>query len=291
MLLIDTYSLFFRAFHALPPMTTTAGQPTSALYGLSALLLKLLRERKPVGLAFALDAPQKTFRHEQRPDYKSGRAAVPSALARQFPLLDELLEALAVPAFRVAGYEADDVLATLSRELALAGLEPLVVTGDRDLLQVATGGARVLFVGSRGKEPTLYDELRVQERFGVPPERLPTYVALVGDPSDNLPRVPGIGPRTASQLVSRYASADALLAAVHEQPSEKLRARLLAHAEQIQTSEHLARLRSDVDLGSAARYGRLTGDTLDGLVPVFTRLEFKSLLPRLEALKTDLTQE
>src|SRR5262245_38887341 len=120
-LLLDTYSLFYRAFHALPPMNTRAGQPTNAIYGLSVLLLKLLREEAPCSAAFALDAPQQTFRHEAYEGYKAGRAAAPSELAAQFPLLDELIDALGFPAFRAPGFEADDVLATLARELCARG--------------------------------------------------------------------------------------------------------------------------------------------------------------------------
>src|SRR4051812_20285205 len=201
-LLLDTYSLFFRAFHALPPMSTRAGEPTSALYGFSSLLLKVLREQPGAALAFALDAPQATFRHEAFDEYKAGRAATASALSAQFERLRQLLDALAVPAFRCPGFEADDVLATLAKRARDQGLPALVVSGDRDLLQLARGSVRVYFVGRRSKEALIYDEAAVFARFGVVSEFLPSYVALIGDPSDNLPGVPGIGASTARRLLT-----------------------------------------------------------------------------------------
>src|SRR4051812_47967673 len=183
-LLLDTYSLFFRAFHALPLMSTRSGEPTSALYGLSSLLLKLLREQRGAALAFALDAPQATFRHDRFDEYKAGRAPTPSLLALQFDRLEELLAAFGVPVFRAPGFEADDVLATLAKEARMLTVPALVVSGDRDLLQLAGGTIKVNFVGRRGKEAQVYDEAAVLARFGVLPEALPAYVGLVGDTSD-----------------------------------------------------------------------------------------------------------
>jgi DNA polymerase-1 len=285
-LLLDTYSLFFRAFHALPPMNTVDGTPTSAVYGLSALLIKLLREHTPEGLAFALDAPEQTHRAREFAGYKQNRAPVPDGLARQFGLLDELVAALGVPAWRLPGFEADDLLATLARKLGARGGDVLIVSGDRDSLQLVRERTHVLFVGRRGGPPERYDRAAVLARFGVQPEQLPSYVALVGDPADNLPKVPGIGPKIASALIAAHGSAQALLAALPQVGSERVRQLLAQHHDQILQSERLARLHDDLDLGCDNDcVAPLTALGLDRLRALCERLEFKSLVPRLEALR------
>jgi DNA polymerase-1 len=282
-LLLDTYSLFYRAFHALPPMTTRAGQPTGAVYGLSVLLLKLLREHAPCTVAFALDAPQQTFRHLAHDGYKAGRQPAPSELSAQFPWLDALLAALGFPAFRAPGFEADDVLATLTRQLRETGEEVLVVSGDRDLLQLARPGVDILFVGARGKPPRRYDAAAVRERFGIPPERLPAYVALVGDSSDNIPKVKGIGEVAAQRLIAAHADIASLLADLATQPP-RLQQLLREHDAQLRASETLARLRDDVELGDGPRSAPLDAPGLARTRALFERLEFQSLLPRLDKL-------
>jgi DNA polymerase-1 len=283
-LVIDTYSLFFRAFHALPPMNTRQGEPTSGIYGLSTLLLKLLREREPRGLAFALDAPQRTFRHERFAAYKGTRPRMPNDLALQLGRLDELLEATGAPTFCAPGFEADDVIATLCARLVARGEAPLVVSGDRDLLQLARGKARVLFVGARGKKPQLYDEAAVQERFGVPPERLPSLTALVGDTSDNLPGVPGIGPTTASKLLRTHSSIEALLGALDGVPNARVREALRLRAAQLTQVEELARLQSEVPLPESELFRALDGPAWERVSRLFEELEFRSLVDRVTRL-------
>jgi len=283
-LLLDTFSLFFRAFYALPAMSTRSGEPTSALYGLSVLLLKLLRERRGAELVFALDAPVATFRHEAYDGYKAGRSSPPAPLLAQLDRLPELLEVLGAPAYRVPGFEADDVLATLARELRDAGRPALVVSGDRDLLQVARGSIGVYFVGARAKDAVVYDEAAVQARFGVAPALLPSYVALVGDPSDNLPRVAGIGPKTAQQLLTGMRDCTELLANLDRVGSERLRQVLAHHREQILRTETLAHLREDVELPGGARHAAPNHEDLHRTRKLFKEIEFQSLLPSLDAL-------
>jgi DNA polymerase-1 len=284
-LLVDTYSLFFRAHHALPPMNTKSGAPTSALYGFSLVLLKELRERRPGAVAFALDAPQATFRHEQYAEYKGTRAAVPSALLAQFGRLRELIDAFGVARFEVPGFEADDILATLAFALRERAEPALILSGDRDLLQLAHGSVRVQFVGARGQKPVLYDAERVRERFGVAPQRLPEWMALVGEQSDNLPGTPGVGPVTAAKWLEAYGSIEELLAHAGEVSPARLRPALAAHAEQIRRNLALARLRADVSLpAEATALGGITAAALERVRRLFEELEFKSLVPRLEAL-------
>jgi DNA polymerase-1 len=283
-LLLDTFSLFFRAFYALPPMNTAGGEPTSALYGLSTVVLKLLREQRGAELAFALDAPAATFRHLTYEAYKAGRAPVPDALRSQLDRLGTLLEAFGVPTFRVPGFEADDLLATLARGLRDAERPTFVVSGDRDLLQLARGSIRVYFVGRRAKDAVIYDERAVIERFGVPPERLPSYVGLVGDTSDNLPGVPGIGPSTAAKLLSDRSDCKDLLSHLEAVSSSRVRDALLAHRDQILSTENLARLHDDVMLPEGPLSAAPSRESVERLRQLFEELEFRSLRARLDAL-------
>jgi DNA polymerase-1 len=282
-LLLDCHSLLFRAFYALPELTTSTGEPSGALYGFSMLLLKLLREEQPGGVALARDLPGKTFRHEQYDGYKAGRAKAPSPLVQQLARFDELVGALGFPMLAAPGFEADDVLATLATRFGERGDDVVVVSGDRDLFQLASARCQILFLGQRGKPPVRYDLAAVEQRFGIPPERLPGYVALVGDSSDNIPKVKGIGGATASQLMRRYATAAELLDHVSEVEPLRIRALLEQHAAQIRASEQLVRLRRDVPLPDVTPRA-LDVEARSRTRAFFEALELKSLLPRLDAL-------
>jgi DNA polymerase-1 len=285
-LLFDTYSLFFRAFHALPPLNTAAGQPSNALYGLVALLIKLLREQKPHAAAFALDVPQQTQRAQEFPAYKQARGALPDALLSQLAQLPSVLDAFGFPAWEAPGFEADDVLATLARKLGARGEDVLVVSGDRDLLQVVRARTHVLFVGQRGGPPAHYDAGAVHARFGLEPEQLPSLTALVGDTSDNLPKVPGIGPKIASQLIAAHGSASALLHALPQVKSPRIRNLLQQHREQILQTERLATLHDDLPLAcDTACAAPFTPEALARVHALCEELELASLLPRLAALQ------
>lgn len=282
-LLLDTFSLFFRAFFALPPMNTSRGEPTSALYGLSVLLLKLLREHPGAELCFALDTGRPTFRHREFLPYKAERAPTPTPLVEQLRRLDELLDRVGGVVIGSPGFEADDVLATVAADLRAQGRPTRVVSGDRDLLQVAFGSVQVEFVGQRGKDAVTYDEAAVRQRFGVPPWRLPSYVALVGDASDNLPSVPGIGPATAKKLLENRESIAELLDGCAELPARTAEL-LRRHAEQMVRTERLARLRVDAPLPRSPHLATPSMSHLLALRQWFEALEFKSLLPRLDKL-------
>ncbi len=258
--------------------------PSSALYGFSSLVLKVLREQRPSELAFALDGPQRTFRAERYPEYKAGRPRTPSALSQELERLPRLLEAFEVPVFCAPGFEADDVLATLARRIAGTGRQVLVVSGDRDLLQTAGERTRVLFLGRRAQPAELYDATRVEARFGVPPAKLPAFVALVGDPSDHLVGVAGVGPRTAAELVGRFGSIGELLSHLDEVSPPKLRENLREAAERLLMNETLARLHDDVPLAESMLSAPLTESARNRLAAEFEALEYKSLIARLERL-------
>lgn len=282
-LLLDTFSLLFRAHYALPPMTTSRGEPTSALYGLSVLLLKLLREHAPEAIGFALDSGP-SFRRSLDSAYKAHRGPTPEELARQLEVLPSLIEALSGPALFAPGFEADDVLATLTAELTQAGQDVLLVSGDRDLFQVVGPRARVLFVGRRGQDHVLYDEAAVEARYGLAPAQLPAFVALTGDASDNIPKVPGVGPKTAAEWIRRYHDVNRVLSNLDALRPVRLQAAVAAHDEQIRRAEQLARLRTDAVLAKAPVWVPLAESALERLKTFFQTWEFASLVARVDAL-------
>lgn len=286
-LLLDTNALFFRAHYALPPMTTSRGEPTAALYGFCVLLLKLLREVRPDGVAFARDLPQPTFRHQRYAAYKAGRPPMPDALRRQWARLDVLLAGLGVPSHAAPGWEADDVLATAARRLAAAGTAVRIVSGDRDLLQVVGPRVVVEYVGARGQTPVTLDVAGVEARTGVAPTQLPMLAALIGEAADNLVGVPGVGIRTAGRLVRAYGSVARLLADLDAVTPPRLRDALRDAADRLRMNEDLARLRDDVDLGDGPLAAPLGPGALEHLRTTFETLEFRSLVPRLAALRGD----
>ena len=284
-LLLDTSSLFFRAHHALPPMNTSTGEHTSALYGFSTLLLKLLREERPTGVAFARDLPKPTFRHEQYSAYKAGRPPVPDAMRTQWRRLDQLIEAFAFPTHASSGFEADDVLATLARQLEASGVEVTIVSGDRDLFQLVGPRIRVIFLGARGQKPEVIDAAAVHARYGVAPAALPSLSALVGEGPDNLVGVPGIGVRTASKLVTQWGSVKNLVANVDAVTPQKIREAIREAGARVVMNEDLARLRDEVPLAGPRLVGPLTSEAVVAVRLVFEALEFKSLAARLDKLR------
>jgi DNA polymerase I len=264
-------------------MNTQAGEPTSALYGFSSLVLKMLREEGAKGAAFALDQPGETFRRAAFAGYKASRPAAPTPLGQQVRRVHDLIGAFGFPAFSLARYEADDVLATLARKLVAEGEAPLVVTGDLDLLQCAVGPARVHVVG-RGKEGRTYDEAAVWARFGVAPGELPDWKALAGDVTDEIPGVPGVGPKTASALVRQFGSVAGLTNRVEEIEPLPVRRAIAARVHELPVWRELTRLHTDAPLLAGPRFAPFTEAARARTRAAFEALEFRSLVPRLESL-------
>src|SRR5205809_6145185 len=203
----DGHSQLFRAYHAVGYLSTSKGITTQAVLILSTMLWKLIREEQPDYLAVAWDPPGPTFRDALSAEYKATRTAMPDDLVRQLPYVRRLFAALRTPVIEVSGYEADDVLATLvDKALALDVDEVVIVTGDKDLLQLVAPRVRVLSVLGRTGEKIVYDEAKVRERWGVEPEQIPEVMALMGDSIDNIPGVKGIGEKTAVKLIAQYGS-------------------------------------------------------------------------------------
>ncbi len=281
-------SLLYRSFYALPPMNTLDGRPTNALYGLSSLFVKLLREHRPRGLVFAVDLPRPTFRHQHYPDYKAGRPKAPDPLASQAARLGSWMSALGVPIHGVEGFEADDVIATLAARVTDAPV--LVVTGDTDLFQVVTDTVSVWYVGRRQKDAVMMDLAAVRARYGVEPEQVPTVKALVGDPSDNLPGLPGIGAKTARRWILDHGDAVGIVRAVDQLTPARHRPTVSGHAKALVTWEMLATVRRDVPL-EPPWWGPLTARSFSALDLHFGELEFRSLRPRLAAVADALGLE
>ena len=218
LLLLDGHSLAYRAFFALPVenFSTTTGQPTNAVYGFTAMLINVLRDEKPDHIAVAFDRSEPTFRHEQYVEYKANRRETPADFAGQLSLIYEVLGALGIPQLSAAGYEADDVIATLATQAAANGMNVLIVTGDRDTLQLVNDSVTVLMTRRGISDMTRFTPAAVIEKYGLTPAQYPDFAALRGDPSDNLPGIPGVGEKTAAKWITEFGSLDALVDRVGE---------------------------------------------------------------------------
>src|SRR3990170_2531640 len=215
--LLDGHSLSYRAFFALPTtLVTSSGQVTNAVYGFTSMLIKLFADERPDLIAVAFDVGAPTVRLEKYAEYKAGRAEAPDEFRQQLGLIVEVLETLRVPVFGIEGHEADDAIATLALRALERGIETVIVTADRDFFQLVQPGITVMFNVKGISDIRRYDEEAVLERFGLPPSRYLDYVALKGDPSDNIPGVPGVGEKTASKLVQDFGSVEDLLARTDE---------------------------------------------------------------------------
>ncbi len=289
--LLDGSSLAFRAFFALPEsISTEAGQPTNALFGLSQMLLKLVAEYRPGCIVCAWDAREKTFRDELYDQYKAQRPSMPDALSAQWAFLPDLMEAFGVVNLVKPGYEADDILGTLAEEAKRQGIASIVVTGDRDAMQIVDDDIWVMSTGRGVTDVKIYTPAAVLERFGVTPAQIPDYIALKGDTSDNIPGVPGIGEKTAAQLLQQFGSVDEMYRRLDEVKSDKRRALLVEHEEAARLSLQLATMVCDVPLEhdlveivTACGYA-LPVESVDA---VFERFEFRNLRRRLQEIAGD----
>jgi len=291
-LLIDGNSLTYRAFFALPAdLATASGQVTNAVFGFTSMLVNLLRDHQPDAIAVAFDRPEPTFRHERVSTYKANRESAPDILRQQMGLVRQVVEVLGIPIVEIAGYEADDVIATLATQGRDAGDTVIVVTGDRDSYQLVEDPHIKVLYNKRGvSDYVLYDEAGIVDRTGVHPTLYPQYAALRGDPSDNLPGVPGVGEKTAAKLVNTYGGIDGIFADLDAQ-TPKLRQNLAEHEAQVRQNAEVMVLVRDVPL--ALGIGDLTFSPQDidveAVRRLFEFLEFNTLFDRLAAaLDTDL---
>lgn len=284
LLLLDGHSLAYRAFFALPEanFATTTGQPTNAVYGFTSMLINLLRDENPTHIAVAFDVSRKTFRSETFPEYKATRSASPEGFKGQVELIRQVLDAMSIANTAVDGFEADDIIATLADQAIAANMDVLIVTGDRDTFQLVTPRITVLYPKKGVSDLARMTPEAVQEKYGLTPTQYPDFAALRGDPSDNLPGIPGVGEKTASKWINEFGSLSDLVARVDEVPGkagESLRAAL----PQVLTNAHLTRLVHDVPLPFTV--DQLSRATIkrDEVHELFDALQFRVLRERLFA--------
>ena len=278
-MLIDGHSLAFRAFYALPvdSFQTQTGQHTNAIHGFIAMLINLLGAEQPDAIAVAFDISRHSFRTEEYPEYKGTRGETPPEFKGQVPLLQEALHAMGIRTLEKENYEADDILATLATQGAEAGYRVLVVSGDRDTIQLVDDRITLLYPSKQGvSELTRYDTAKVLERYGIRPEQYPEIAALVGETSDNLPGVPRVGEKTAVKWINQFGSLEEILRR-QDEIGGKVGESLREHAHLAERNRRLNRLVRDVELD-------VTVDQLDrqeidmaAVQQVFAKLEFRTL--------------
>jgi DNA polymerase I len=285
LLLLDGHSLAYRAFFALPVenFATTTGQPTNAVYGFTAMLINVLRDEKPTHVVVAFDRSEPTFRHEQYVEYKANRRETPEDFRSQLSLIFEVLDALGVKRLSAPGYEADDLIATLATEAAGSGMEVLVVTGDRDVLQLVSDKVTVLMTRRGITEMTRFTPETVQEKYGLSPDQYPDFAAVRGDPSDNLPGIPGVGEKTATKWIQQFGSLEELVNRVDEVKG-KAGAALREHLASVLRNRQLTALVRDLP---EATVGAAPADltpqpwSRDVIHQLFDTLQFRVLRDRL----------
>jgi DNA polymerase-1 len=284
LLLLDGHSLAYRAFFALPVenFSTTTGQPTNAVYGFTSMLINVLRDEAPTHVAVAFDVGRHTFRTDAFADYKATRKETPTDFRGQVDLIREVLTALSVPALQAEGYEADDVIATLAVQGQNAGMDVLIVTGDRDALQLVNDRVTVLMTRRGISDMTRFTPAAVAEKYGLTPAQYPDFAALRGDPSDNLPSIPGVGEKTAAKWIREFGSLDALIERVDEVPGKAGDA-LREHLAAVIRNRQLTELRRDVPLEQSAGELELGQWDREALNTLFDSLQFRVLRERLYA--------
>ncbi|MEW4429374.1 DNA polymerase I [Paenibacillus pabuli] len=279
-ILIDGNSIIYRAFFAMPPLTNSKGLHTNAVYGFTTMLLRLLEEHKPTHVMVAFDAGKVTFRHEGYQEYKGGREKTPPELSEQFPLLKELLQGLGIAQFELAGFEADDIIGTLTKRADEAGRQVLVVSGDKDMLQLASEHVHIGLTRKGVTDIELYDPAQIKERYGLTPLQIIDLKGLMGDASDNIPGIPGVGEKTALKLLHQFGSVEDVLNGTSELKG-KMKEKIEAHAEDARMSKQLATIHREVPLEQTWEDMQFAGLKEEQAGPALAKLEFKSLLERL----------
>ncbi len=285
LVILDGNAILYRAFFALPPLTTRrTGESTQAVYGFANMLFKAIKELKPDYVAVAFDAGVPTFRHTQFEAYKAQRPQTPEDLARQMARVRQLVEAFGIPIYEVPGYEADDLIGALCRQAVERGVECVIVTADLDALQLVGPGVKVLAPRRGLTDTALYDEEAVRRRFGLEPWQLVDFKALRGDPSDNIPNVPGVGEKTAMDLIKKFGSIDELYARLDEVRPPELAARLKQAEELVRRNRELVKIKTDAPVTLNLERCRVGRADRSRVLALLRELEFHSLVERLDEI-------
>ncbi len=283
LIVIDGNSLINRAYYAIQrPMMTKEGLYTQGVYGFLNILLKIREEYDPGYIVVAFDLKGPTFRHEEYKEYKAGRRKMPPELAMQIPLLKELLEHMKIARLEAEGFEADDLIGTVVKKAEAEGYEPTIITGDKDALQLASEKTRVLITRKGISEFDEYDAEVLQEKFGFSPEQFIDFKGLMGDPSDNIPGVPGVGEKTAQKLIAEYGSVENLIAGLESMPEGKLKDKISENIQLATLSRRLAEINTQVPIDIDIENFVEEEPDYPGLIEFYKKLEFNSFLKRLK---------
>lgn len=280
--LIDGNSIAFRAFFALPLLSNSSGVYTNAVYGFTMMLLKVLEEEKPTHMLVAFDAGKTTFRHQDYQEYKGGRQKTPGELSEQLPLIKEVLDAFDIRYFELENYEADDIIGTLAHSDEAGDMETLIVSGDKDLLQLVTDRVHVLMTRKGVTDAVRYDIQAIDERYGLKPEQIIDLKGLMGDSSDNIPGIPGVGEKTALKLLHQFPTVEEIVDHVDELPGKKLQEKVREYRDQALLSKKLATIFTKVPLNFGVQDLRRPETDMAKVVELFKKLEFKTLLERIQ---------
>ena len=285
LLLIDGHSLAYRAFYALPVenFSTSSGQHTNAIYGMASMLINLISSEKPTHIAAAFDVSRKTFRSEKFPDYKANRSASPDEFKSQSEYINQLMDTFGIKRFAVEGYEADDLIATLTKQAEKDGFEVLICTGDRDSFQLVNAQTTVLYPKKGVTDLARMTPEAVEEKYGLTPAQYPDFAALRGDPSDNLPSVPGVGEKTAAKWIVEYGSLEKLIknaSGISGKAGESLRANI----KNVLLNHELTHLKSNVEIDTDTSKLLWTGIEEKSVNALFDTLEIKVLKDRIKAI-------
>ncbi|HEX4104575.1 MAG TPA: 5'-3' exonuclease H3TH domain-containing protein [Candidatus Paceibacterota bacterium] len=283
-LLIDANSIIHRSFHALPPFTTPEGKPSGALYGIASILLKIWRESRPDYAAALFDRPEPTFRDKKYAEYKAQRPPAADELIAQIIAAHELFNAFGVKTFEKPGFEADDLIATLAEKFKTENdLQVVILTGDRDTLQLVENAKVVVMTFNKGvSDTTIYDEAAVIAKYGLAPAQLIDYKAFVGDASDNIKGVPGVGPKTATELIQKFGTVEHLYEILGRDPESepKLAARVGPYRKEAELSRELVTLERNVPMEIPPLAELATQETPEGVENYFKAMGFVTLLKR-----------
>ena len=286
LLIIDSNSIMNRAYYANPKFITSKGQDTGAIFGFLNMFYKIKEDLEPDYIVAAFDMPGKTFRHEKYEDYKAGRKKMPDELASQFPIMKDVLKSYAVDILQLKGYEADDIIGTLSKKAEAHGDEVYIVSGDRDMFQLASKKTKVVFTKKGVSEVDIYDKDSFMEEYGVTPNEYIDVKALMGDASDNIKGVPGIGKVTAFKLIKEYKSIENAIENADKITAKRARENLIEFQEDARESKDLVTIFRDVDLDMDLEKLKSQKNYNEGKIrEIFTDLEFNSFLEKLEGSK------
>lgn len=284
LVLIDANALVHRGFHALPPLKTEQGKLVNAVYGFTSILLKILKDLKPDYIITAFDLAKPTFRHLEYEEYKATRPKTPEELIHQFPIVKQMVKAFNIPIFEKEGFEADDIIGTITKKTGKQ-IEDVIVTGDLDTLQLVDDHTKVYTLKKGITDTVIYDPQKVKQRYGLKPEQLLDFKGLKGDPSDNIPGVPGVGEKTAIDLLKEFKTINNLYAQLKKEDpkhiSKGLKKKLLDNKDQAMFSKKLATIKCDVPLKFDLKKCRTEDYDTKKVIKLFQKLNFKSLINRL----------